>query len=204
MSYIDSFDHELIGRLGYLPLYRPLEVIAGEVWGGYDFSASPDNLILGGGSGEHPGLVVHHLPALVTRFLYAQLNDADEERLSAEDKAFVDDLYFTSDTLEFCRWQIADYANLHKMAQSEAFMTPLSEEMTVEAWLERSLGELIWYALPELNRHHSKLQQIFAPFHIVPTMRNIAIEPPGYPPSGGRTTENGRLKWGNVRWSKRV
>ncbi|WP_417533835.1 hypothetical protein [Marinobacterium stanieri] len=51
MSYIDSYDHEYIGSLGYLPIYRPLQVIEGDKWGGYDFSATPDNIVLGGGSG---------------------------------------------------------------------------------------------------------------------------------------------------------
>lgn len=56
MSYIDGFDHEIIGTLGYLPIYHPLEAIEGDGgWGAYDFNASPQNLVLGGGSGEHPG-----------------------------------------------------------------------------------------------------------------------------------------------------
>ena len=48
MSYIDSFDHEYIGSLGYLQIYRPLQEIKGDKWGEYDFSAKPNNLILGG------------------------------------------------------------------------------------------------------------------------------------------------------------
>ena len=73
MSYIDAYDHEYIGSLGYLPIYRPLQVIDGDKWGGYDFSATPDNLVLGGGSGEHPGLVVHKPGSLVAKFLYDQI-----------------------------------------------------------------------------------------------------------------------------------
>jgi hypothetical protein len=29
MSYIDTFDHELVGFFGGLPLYHPLEVVSG-------------------------------------------------------------------------------------------------------------------------------------------------------------------------------
>ena len=47
MSYIDSFDHEYIGHLGYLPLYHSLVEVEGDKRGSYDFSASPQNLVLG-------------------------------------------------------------------------------------------------------------------------------------------------------------
>lgn len=200
MSYIDGYDHELIGQLGYLPIYHPLEKIDGEGWGAYDFSATPENLVLGGGSGEHPGLVVHHLPMLATRFLYAQLSDAEEATLSDGQKAFLDDLYYAGEALEFCCWSVADYARLQTMAESPTFMNPVTAEERVENWIEKSLGELVWYALPDLNPHHQALQDIFQRFDIYPAMRNVTIEPPGYPPGGGRIIENGRVKWGHCRW----
>lgn len=200
MSYIDSFDHEYIGQLGYLPIYRPLEVIHGEGWGGYDFSATPDNLVLGGGSGEHPALVLHRLEALAVRFLYDQITEDEAQTLEQADKAYLDDLYFSDRTLEFCQWNIRHYADLQKMAESSSFLNPLSQDQSVEQWIAQSMGELIHYALPDLNPDHQKQASILERFDIRPTMRNVAIVPPGYPSCGGRTVENGRMKWGRHRW----
>ncbi|AUP76591.1 hypothetical protein CWS02_11960 [Enterobacter sp. EA-1] len=199
MSYIDGYDHELIGQLGYLPIYHPLEKIDGEGWGAYDFSATPENLVLGGGSGEHPGLVVHHLPMLVTRFLYAQLSDAEEATLSDGQKAFLDDIYYAGEALEFCCWSVADYARLQTMAESPTFMNPVTAEERVENWIEKSLGELVWYALPDLNPHHQALR-IFSSVLIF-TLR-CAMSPltPWATRRGGRIIENGRVKWGHCRW----
>lgn len=202
MSYIDSFDHELIGYLGYLPIYRPLEVISGEEWGGYDFSATPDNLILGGGSGEHPALVIHRPPSLVSRFLYDQLTDDEAQSLSQTERDYLHGWYYAGNTLEFCQWSVRQYADLQQMVGSTAFITPLSAGQAVEDWIMLTLGELIYYALPEFNPEHQTLSAIFKRFDIRATMRNVSIVPPGYPACGGRVIENGRLKWGNHRWGK--
>lgn len=204
MSHIDGYDHEIIGSLGYLPIYHPLETIEGDGgWGAFDFSATPQNLVLGGGSGEHPGLVVHHLPSLAARFLLDSLAESESALLSREESDYVGELYYVSDTLEFCGWSIRQYAALLEMAQSVTFMHPVGENEAVEDWLERSLGELIWFALPELNPEHARLAAIFQRFGINPTMRNVAVDPPGYPPCGGRIIINGSLTWGHQRWRTR-
>lgn len=203
MSYIDSFDHEYIGNLGRLPLYHPLQIIDGDGWGCHDFSATPENLVIGGGSGEHPALVIHHLPSLVTRFLAKQLTEAEEATLSETEKAYIDALFFTDNRLEFCGWAVSDYAHLQKMAENSLFMHPLTEDMTAEEWIELSVGELVFFALPDLNPEHQALYDLFSRFDIRPTMGNITLIPPGYPPCGGRVTENGRMKWGYHRWDKR-
>lgn len=200
MSYIDSYDHEYIGSLGYLPIYRPLQVIEGDKWGGYDFSATPNNLILGGGSGEHPGLVVHKLGSLAAKFLYDQISDEEEESISKEDMDYVIDQCYADDILEFCSWSIRQYASLKEMAESITFTTPLGEDEEVEEWLCKSLGELIYFSLFELNPEHNKLKGIFGRFEIQASMQNIACVPPGYPRCGGRRVENGELKWGLHRW----
>lgn len=200
MSYIDSFDHEFIGYLGRLPLYHPLQVIDGCGWGCHDFSASPENLLLGGGSGEHPAIVIHHLPSLVARFLTAQLYEGDEAKLTDTDKTYIDALLYPDNRLEFCGWEVSDYARLQTMAENSLFMQPLREGMAVEEWIELSIGELVYYALPDLNPQHQALQAAFRRIEIRPTMNNITLVPPGYPASGGKITENGRMKWGYHRW----
>jgi len=202
VSYIDSFDHQYIGNLGRLPLYRPLQNIHGGSWGSDDFSATPQNLVLGGGSGEHPALVIHQLPSLVTRFLVVQLSEEEEATLSEAERVYIDDLFFTDNRLEFCGWRVSDYAHLQTMAENTLFAQPLTDEMTAEEWIERSIGELVYYSLPDLNPEHQTLRTLFRRFDIRPTMGNITLVPPGYPACGGRLTENGRMKWGYHRWGK--
>lgn len=53
MSFIDCYNHELCGTIAGLPLYRPLE----EIRSVSEFCATSQDLVLGGGSGEHPAAV---------------------------------------------------------------------------------------------------------------------------------------------------
>lgn len=69
MSYIDLIKHELVGFFNGLPVYHPLETVEEGSWESYDFSCSPANLIIGGGAGEHPALVLHNLESLVAAYL---------------------------------------------------------------------------------------------------------------------------------------
>ena len=60
MSYIDTFDHEFIGFIAGLPIYLPLETVtASDIPS--EFGCSPQNLIIGGGDGEHPAIIVTDL-----------------------------------------------------------------------------------------------------------------------------------------------
>jgi len=200
MSYIDSYDHEYIGSLGYLPIYRPLQIIEGDKWGGYDFSATPENLILGGGSGEHPGLVAHKLESLAAKFLYDQITDEEEESISKSDMDYIIDLCYPGKILEFCDWTVRHYSSLKEMAGAITFSTPLESEEEVEDWICKSLGELVYYSLSELNPEHNKLAALFEKFEIRPSMQNVTCPPPGFPARGGRKVEDGELKWGLHRW----
>jgi hypothetical protein len=200
MSHIDSYDHEYIGSLGGLPIYRPLKIIEGDKWGGYDFSATPENLILGGGSGEHPGLVFHKLGSLAAKFLYDQITDEEEESISKEDIDYIFDQCHEDNILEFCGWSIREYANLKEMAETITFTRPLREDEEVEDWLCKSFGELVYFSLSDLNPEHNRLKGIFGRFEIQASMQNIACVPPGYPTCGGRIIENGELKCGLNRW----
>lgn len=187
MSYIDSFDHEYIGSIGYLPIYHPLEEVKGEKWGAYDFNASPNNLVLGGGSGEHPGLVIHNLASVVTKYLYFNLTDEEENQLTKDEEEYILDLYYvnTYEILEFCSWSIRQYSDFLKMASSELLSAPIEDDEDVEDWIIRSIGELVFFSLPDLNPEHEKLSKIFSKFTINATMQNVVCVPPGYPKIGG-------------------
>ncbi|MBQ4810367.1 hypothetical protein J8M20_03430 [Pseudoalteromonas luteoviolacea] len=202
MSYIDSIDHEYIGKIGYLPIYHPLEEVKGEKWGAYDFGASPKNLVLGGGSGEHPGLVIHNLPSVVAKYLYFNLTEEEEGLLTQEEEEYITDLYYTDEEeiLEFCGWTVRQHSDLFKMASSELMAESVGDDEDVEDWIIRSIGELVFFSLPDLNPEHEKLVKIFSKFTINATMSNVVCIPPGYPTIGGRKIENSQIKWGIHRW----
>ncbi len=202
MSHIDSYDHEFLGYLGYLPIYHPLEAFGqGIPWGDYDFGAGPGNLVLGGGSGEHPGLVVHRLECLAARFIYEQLSEEELASLEKGERELLSGLAFEDSArlFEFCDWRVSQYHALYEMAVKSAYTT-LNEDQEVEEWLALSLGEFIYFSLPDLNPEHDKLLSIASRFRIDPLMENVRITPPGYPLDRGRRREADEVRWGVSRW----
>ena len=73
MSYIDTFDNEFVGYFGGIPVYHPLEVVPASPDDPAQFACGPDNLVIGGGSGEWPGLVVKDAGETVACFVRAWL-----------------------------------------------------------------------------------------------------------------------------------
>ncbi|MEW9906045.1 MAG: hypothetical protein AB2990_01470 [Candidatus Symbiodolus clandestinus] len=190
MSYIDCFKHELLGYFNGLPIYHPLEKIIGDGWGQYDFSATPENLILGGGSGEHPALVLHNLPALVAQYLLLAIenteNNFPEYKISISSKIIdaVTDIYYTKSELEFCAWSMVDMHEFVNNAKSPLHSTPFQSDANcrnVEGWIEYSIGEFIYYSLPDLLPDDSnRLFDEYRKWHMGYWMRNIVCPPPNY------------------------
>ena len=59
MRYSDTFDNEFVGYFGGIPVYHPLEVVlATHDDNPRDFACGPENLLICGGRGEYPGIVV--------------------------------------------------------------------------------------------------------------------------------------------------
>lgn len=73
MSYIDTFDNEFVGYFGGIAVYRPLEVVPAHPDDPQDFGCGPENLVIGGGRGEHPGIVVKAPGEAVVCFVRAWL-----------------------------------------------------------------------------------------------------------------------------------
>lgn len=187
MSYIDTILHEQVGHLAGYPLYHPLDTrVAAR--GDYDFGCSPQNIVLGGGSGEHPGMVVHHLQAVAEHYLMYrleatnQLADRDlRAALESLDDSLVDRMTPLHTCLETCGWQIEQFAELVLSCQAAALPTPYSpvEHTSVEHWLVYSLGEWLWFERPDLLNGASEDITSRAPGFAAwlggPTLRNVQL-----------------------------
>ncbi|MCB1358335.1 MAG: hypothetical protein KDK53_18215 [Maritimibacter sp.] len=153
MSYIDQFEHQLVAVFGGLPIYRPLEPIPG---GGHplDFRCGVDQLVIGGGAGEFPGIVLVDPGGAAADF-------ALEEAESFADDTPLKPLWRRAaaphagrDTLDFAGWtraEIADFAGA--CAQSLPLLRRYEPDHdgAFARWLSRCLGEFVVYALPEIG-----------------------------------------------------
>lgn len=207
MSYIDSYDHELVGFFAGLPLYHPLENIAPPAYIGIgpqneDFSCPPAQLVLGGGSGEHPGLVLTDPGTAALHFLRAALPPKHE--ISEQAQALFDKAWAAIDCLTFAGWGLETYASFVARCSSPAFVSSYSKksDATLEEWLVCNLGEFVYFAMPELAA--DVLAQIPSTCALVrePRYCNVLILPPGYTAPGGRyRNADGKVIWGNHRWT---
>jgi hypothetical protein len=200
MSYIDTFDHELVGFFAGLPLYHPLEVVVGA--GGDEFGCTPSQLVLGGSSGEHPAVVLTNPTAAAASFLQAAL-PPDGPPLSAEAQQFIDELPRSWECLHFAGWGIDDFVAFHERCIAPGFVTPFNAEQDrlVEDWVLRSLGEFVYFSMPELAPDvRAHLADVCARVS-GPRYYNVQILPPGYaPPAGRYRAPSGTVIWGNYAW----
>lgn len=200
MSYIDTFDHELVGFFAGLPLYHPLETVTGT--GDDEFNCTPLQLVLGGGSGEHPTMVLTNLTAAVAAFLHAAL-PPDSPLLSTEAQQFLDELPPLQECLHFAGWFTADYSAFYKRCSSPSLVTPyhVEQDGLLEEWILRNAGEFVYFSMPELAPDvHSSLADVCARVSS-PIYYNVLILPPGYPPPAGRyRAASGEVIWGNHAW----
>jgi hypothetical protein len=189
MSYIDTIDHELIGYLNGLPIYHPLESVSKGTWGEYDFSCSPSNLVLGGGSGEHPALILHKLESFVAKYI---LFDDDQKVKHFADRGYkpleedvlnqlIDISEVEDKVLEFCDWSMIQTYDFVELAKSRLHSTPLLEAQSVEKWIQLSIGELIYFSLGDLNPAKIKIDNLLnIEWPIAHWMNNVTCPPPNY------------------------
>ena len=178
MSHIDSFKHELVGLFGGLPVYHPLEVIDG------DFRCDPTQLLLGGGSGEHPALVLKDPTAAVAGFVSECLDEVARdarERWGAVIEPY--NHWRPSDVLEFFAWDVATHARFYDLCRSHALPNPWFEDSqeSIERWLVLGFGEFVFYAMPALAPAiMGELHDATAHFKHV-RYNNILLVPPNMP-----------------------
>ncbi|PEN12938.1 hypothetical protein CRI94_13120 [Longibacter salinarum] len=154
MSHIDSFEHEFVGYLAGLPVYHPLEEIRG------DFVCDARHIVIGGGSGEHPALVLGSPRQAVAHFLYDALSStaessAPQARLPL--KAVVDEWLPTVESFihsppeELLRFY--DWTEENKSHFREQFDDGVPNPYWGDrfwGWLVLGLGEFVFFAMPEL------------------------------------------------------
>jgi len=192
MSFIDGFAHRLVGYFGPIAVYWTLEAIDGPE---QEFSCPACTLVLGGGSGAWPGLVVRDADALVARYLWdehadwagqAGRRDAVRERLRAPGAG-----------LDFANWDVEDYVRFHRVCRT-MLVHPYDADLAsagFESWLEAGLGEFILMCMPGLAAGLIEALDGARPEAGIGVHNNILVVPAGMPvdANGGSAWEM-RLK----------
>lgn len=163
MSYIDTIDHELVGIFAGLPVYHPLETIAGNAPNDLDFNCSPDQLVIGGGSGEHPAVIIQQLDCAVAYFMsdwFEQYNVEEWCRRFGRSPlpttgwdTYLDPFITVSEDtlLHFAGWSVVHYHRFYVRCQSDVLWTPYQKgSSSFERWLITCVGEFVFYSMPEL------------------------------------------------------
>jgi hypothetical protein len=181
MSYIDGYKHELVGMLGRLPVYRPLENIPEPIDepNCEDFGCTPQQLVMGGGSGEHPGLVLLEPAGAVAAFVLSS-GDFALEQFQQEK---LEELVNPWKHLHFAGWSTEDHHRFYEMCTCQTLPNPFDDEGNLELiqWLYLGFGEFIFFAMPNLAE---KVVDSVKPRHTsAHWMRynNILLVPPGIP-----------------------
>lgn len=170
MSYIDSCIHKYIANFNNLPLYLPLENLKGA-----EFCCTPRNLVLGGGSGEHPALVVHNLDGICSSYILDCLFYYEEKqnKIHGDDNEYfpsilINNLFdilnpeFSFELLEFNGWSMIDYhdfvCNAKNSNLNPDYLGKIDSMCSshCEDWIMNSLGEFLFhqkeyeYLIPEI------------------------------------------------------
>src|SRR5690606_10060803 len=151
-----------------IPVYHPLEVVPPSPDCPEDFGCGPENLVIGGGSGEHPGIVVKAPGETVVCFVRAWLAEATpflppevRQALQPAIAAWPDADVRPArghvrrgewrQVFEFAGWRAEDYVGFCARCASRAFHRPFDrgKDASLEHWLATSVGEFILLAMPE-------------------------------------------------------
>lgn len=211
MSYIDTFDYEFIGFFGLFPVYHPLVAVEGA--GGDEFSCTPTQLVIGGGGGEHLGLVIQKPEMAAEWFISKWVGLVQEGKLKPQDpipsdlldqwdRYFEEHMEFPESILHFAGWNVEIYYHFFEDCSSSAFYRPFIKEEDVffEHWITISVGEFVFYAMtdlaPTLDTHYPEVRKYVKDVLYM----NILLPPPGYLLPHGRKLVDGKVVWGNIRW----
>jgi hypothetical protein len=174
MSHIDSFKHELVGHFGHLPVYHPLQDIEG------DFISNPDQLVLGGGSGEHPALVFESLPHAVALFLEDEIKT--NKKIGHWHPVIKPLLNKPIENLlTYYEWNQETHEKFEQFCRSFAMLNEFMGKTTLEKWLLLGIGEFVFFSLPHMAKTiMEKLENPYQHFYHI-KYNNIMIVPPNFP-----------------------
>ena len=181
MSYIDSFDHVLVGYLAGLPVHRPLVDIPGPELGpdDEDFGCTRQQLVVGGGSGEHPGLVLERPDAAMAAFALA----SEDFAIPDDEKQALDALIAEAPTHQRFGWREHQSEAFAERCQSSALFRPHEPKReTLDHWLLLGFGEFAYLSMPDLAPEMAARLSAFlvrTPLHV--EYNNILLPPPGMP-----------------------
>jgi hypothetical protein len=122
MSYIDLFKHREVGNICGLPLYLALENIDGD-----EFKCKTGSVIIGGGGGEHPGMVIKDLDILFSTYNFYNDPDYDFINNGCPD-------YFNN--LDYSTWSIKDIVQFHENCIRYGFDENDEDLNELEAWIQ--------------------------------------------------------------------
>ena len=210
MSAIGTSHFFLLGYFYGVPLYQPLWPVQINLhpFDKRGANAEPGQLVLGGGSGEHPAIIFRDVEYCVADLLCSKWSPVCQDmpheiRKHAGSPASE----APRDALEFCQWTAEDHQRFREMcahdyalfADKNSF-AELDEEVFVdedgtefrnppctslELWLCFNIGEFVYAALPGLTPKIQRWRDALGPIQR-PWFRGILIQPPGYPDEGGR------------------
>lgn len=213
MSYIDCFQHEFLGSLNGLPIYHLLESVSFQDNGHPAFECDGSSLILGGGSGEHPALVVEGLDSIVAEYLLHDIYMCEvhrqdlREKLTDRARESLEDIAFSANQkLVFVGWGMKDHAKFYERAISPLNSTSLEPGKSAELWIRLSLGEFVYFSLPELCSRRLEMQALAgvsddSAWPVGYWMRNVLCPPPGYMPRSS-FGDRGFFGWNFVRMNR--
>ena len=180
MSHIDSFKHQLVGFFGRIRVYKALENING------DFQCKENDLILGGGSGEHPAMVLKNPFAAVAWFLDSEvddleMNDSEREQFKSSFQNFIN--WEPDEIIQFYEWGMSTCDDFYKLCKEGVCLSNryTQEDISIEEWLILGFGEFVFFAMPELIPEIiTELRDPYKHFHHM-SYNNILLQPPNIP-----------------------
>lgn len=179
MSEIDQYNHTHVGYFCNLPLYRIYEDTGPKA--SDEFVAAAGDLILGGGSGEHPAMVITNHDFLVNFWLGSYSNLGDDQ----------DDDMTPADCFKFYGWRVENYVAFFEA--SKHTMTPYDQDAhgSLESWMTLSFGELLLFSEEKFRNKYPVVMETH-----IPIFNNVLCPPSRFPAVLGKMVEDGRVVWG--------
>lgn len=194
MSFIDTIEHSHVGSFMDISIYHPLVSTTDND----DFLVTRKNLLIGGGSGEHPALILKDIDVCVWMFLDAcfdlETHEADEIKSARKGWQKISDNYnSSSENLDFISWsleQLVQFSNrVKKKAKKELKYYQKKDEIlsySIEMLINIMIGEFVFFSGKSLiseelndyinnNLHDNIVRPIFCA---------VVVQPKGYPTYG--------------------